>query len=256
VRWTRRQTVRALLSPVEAGRPGIEAFDAGQVMGPEVLYEAGQWRMWYTGMSRDRHESGFGYYRIGLATSADGREWSRAAEGRPVVDIGPARACDSVQSATPCVLREADGYRMWYAAWSPEFNHTLAAARSADGLQWVRENGGRPLTGLDPPLAFGPSVCRIGGRYLLLYMALQASRGLYAAVSSDGCAWEMANAGQPVLEPGDADAFDGAIVGHPSLLADGPRLRVWYTGYRRDPRGPVGLKLSIGLAEGTWHRPG
>jgi hypothetical protein len=251
VRWRRENGGRPLLSPGPAG-----AFDEGQVGFPEVLFDGVLYRMWYAGMSAGWHESGFGHYRVGLATSRDGVVWERANGGRPVLDLGPAGAPDEVQAGPAAVLAEAGGYRMWYAAWSPQRSHTIVAARSADGIRWTRENGGEPVRGLRPWEAYGPAVCRVGEQYYILFMALRAERALYAARSRDGIEWEMLAGGAPVLGPGATDAFDGHYAGHASIVQLGQTLRVWYTGYRHDPAGVRGMTLRIGLAEAALPQGG
>ena len=242
--WRRENGGRPLLSPGPAG-----AFDDGQVGFPEVVFDGALYRMWYAGMAVGWHESGFGHYRIGLATSRDGLAWERANGGRPVVDLGPAGAPDEVQAGPGAVLAEAGGYRMCYAAWSPRRSHTITVARSSDGIQWSRENRGEPVRGLRPPEAYAPAVCRIGEYYYMLFMALRAERALYAARSRDGIEWEMLAQGAPVLAPGRPDGFDAHQVGHACILRLGSTLRVWYTGYRLEPGGVRGLALRIGLAE-------
>lgn len=243
--WTRANAGKPVLEPGPDG-----ALDDGQVMGPEVLYDGETYRMWYTGQPRQRHSSGIGYYRIFLATSRDGVQWTRANAGRPVLDIGSEGAFDSVQAATPSILRDASGYQMWYAAWAPETGHVICAAHSRDGSAWQRNNAGRPVEGLTPASAYGPAVTRIGKRYLMLYMATGAQPELYGAISSDGGHWKMLNDGRPVLTRGQkAKDFDNAIAGHPFLMMQGNLLRVWYTGYRREPNGKFPWRLRIGLAE-------
>ncbi len=241
---------------LNAGMPVLvagqgEALDNGQLLAPVVRHDGSGYRMWYTGMPKILHESGIGYYRIFLATSEDGLCWSRANCGKPVLDVGPTGSHDEVQAATPTILKEDNEYLMWYAAWSPRFGHTICRARSRDGVVWVRENGGEPVQGLSPSVAYGPAVCRIGNDYLLLYMASGAETGLYGAVSTDTNHWRMLNDGAPVVPVGSPDAFDASIVGHASNLLTGDRMRIWYTGYRRDPRGVQNLILRIGLAELT-----
>jgi hypothetical protein len=236
------------------GRPVLDvglrgSFDDGQVMGPEVHFDGALYRMWYTGMSREWHASGFGHYRIGLALSDDGIAWRRENDGRPVLDLGPPGSADEVQAATPTIVREGDSWRMWYAAWSPTHNHTICSARSTDGIRWTREDRGEPIAGLDPSIAFGQAVARVGDRYLLVYQALKATRGLYAAESRDGRKWTMLHGGEPILSPGEPDDFDAAILGHPHMLVEGDRVRLWYHGFRREADGPAGAIVRIGTAE-------
>ncbi len=243
-RWQRENKGRPVLGPGPEG-----SLDGGQVMGPEVLHDGALYRMWYTGMAREWHSSGFGYYRIFLARSRDGVHWTRENSGLPVFDVGPEGAFDEVQAGSPSILREQGRYRMWYAAWSPRHGHTVCLAESEDGVRWRRANDSQPVRGLSPQQAYGQAVCRRRGEYVMLYMALEAEPGLYAASSADGVSWRMVNGGRPVLAPGSSGDFDDAVVGHPFLLDAKGRLQAWYTGYRREAGGVRGWRLRIGLAE-------
>lgn len=248
VHWTRLNEGRPVLSTGQSG-----AFDEGQVLAPKVRLESGVYRMWYTGMAAQWHSSGIGFYRIGLAESRDGVHWKRLNGGKPVFDLGPGGSYDEVQVATPAILREGRGYRMWYAAWSPATGHTICVARSRDGLRWQRENGGKPVAGL-PAGAYGPAIHREGDQYLLLFMAAGGrTRGLLGAISRDGMNWKMIGGGQPLLAPGAAGDFDDNFVGHAWFLKTPGSLRVWYTGHRREDQGIRGWRLRIGVAEARFH---
>jgi hypothetical protein len=151
-------------------------------------------------------------------------------------------------------VREKDGYRLWYAAWAPKFNHTICVARSTDGILWQRENGGQSVTGLNPSIAFAPAVCKVGAGYVMLYMALATSPGIYAARSDDGLTWQMLNHGKPVITP-SGEGYDRDLVGHPFLQCDGNGLRAWVTGYNRSQNGMKDWKLGIGLATAPLPNP-
>ena len=242
--WVRENGGKPVL---EIGPPG--SFDDGQILAPATQFDGQVYRMWYTGMSVNWHSSGLGFYRIGLVTSRDGVHWTRENNGQPVLDIGSAGSYDEVQAATPSILRQGGSYRMWYAAWAPKSGHTICVAQSQDGIHWRRENNGKPVGGLSPAGAYGPAVHREGNQYFLLYMATgETYRGLYGAVSSDGLSWRMLGEG-PLIPRGVRPDFDESLAGHPCLLRVQDRLRVWYTGYRREAGGVLGWKLRIGLAE-------
>ena len=175
--------------------------------------------------------------------------WTRENGGKPVIEVGASGSVDEVQAATPSIIKTEDGWRMWYAAWAPSSNHTICVAHSRDGIVWERENGGMPVEGLSPSIAYGQAVCRIGDRYVMMYMALKATRSLYAASSLDGLHWTMLNDGRPAIETGSSGDFDRDVIGHPYLLTVDGMLRAWYTGYECDPGGIANWRLRIGLAE-------
>ncbi|MGE3780089.1 MAG: hypothetical protein AB7F89_23070 [Pirellulaceae bacterium] len=248
VTWRRANRGEPVLTPGRAG-----AQDAGQVMGPHVLRDNDRFHMWYTGMDDRPTNKRIQVYRIFHAVSDDGISWQRTRDGNAVLDVGPADSPDAVQAATPVVLRDLEGagYVMWYAAWAESTGHTICVARSDDGIRWTRWNNGRPVTGLRPE-AYGMSVCRIGERYVMMYQVLKATRGLYAAISSDGVNWTALRERDPVLEPvADQKAFDSYILGHPDVHYEDGRLRVWYTGFTYHPS--TGLRPRIGLAAGKWN---
>lgn len=109
------------------------AVDPFLTASPYVLIEEGRWRMWYisgTGWTRvadgTRHA-----YHIRYAESADGHAWTR--EGRVCVDY----ASPSEHAfARPCVLRDGNLYRMWYAVRGDRYR--IGYAESNDGFRWRR----------------------------------------------------------------------------------------------------------------------
>ncbi|OLF19548.1 glycoside hydrolase family protein [Actinophytocola xanthii] len=74
-------------TPIFSGRPG--GFDGMHTCDPSVIRVAGTYFMYYTGAAGD-HAHG---NAIGLATSPDGRVWTRANGGQPIV--GAARDVDN-----------------------------------------------------------------------------------------------------------------------------------------------------------------
>jgi hypothetical protein len=111
---------------------------------PCVLIEDGRWRMWYL--------SGLGWadlargisasYDIRYAESADGVRWERT--GRVAIGLEPP---DEFAIARPCILRENQGYVMWYCVRSRDRPYRLGLAHSADGRAWMRDDGN---AGLEP----------------------------------------------------------------------------------------------------------
>ena len=102
---------------------------------PWVLIEDGRWRMWYASGERwEATETGpKHYYRIVYAESADGIRWEPT--GRVCIDFADER---EYAIARPCVLRDADGYHMWFSCRGSTYR--IGYASSVDGLTWTRKD--------------------------------------------------------------------------------------------------------------------
>ena len=247
IHWRRANNGKPVLGP---GQPG--AFDELRVEGGCTLYDkdSGIWRMWYTGLRKPGTEPRAANWkgvipagwecrlRIGLATSKDGIHWTRQNGGRPVVELGPIGSTGDLQVMYPTVVKEKDGYRMWYASNSISIPHTVSMATSPDGIHWTKHRHGAPVEGLGWYVT-GPAVSRRGDEYLMLCSPEDLEMNVWivrAAVSGDGFNWQVLNAGKSVAPAGPDLQFEGKRVAeegsthHPSAaIADGNVLRFWYT---------------------------
>ena len=249
--WTRANDGKPVMSPGAAG-----AFDECWVGSPWVMYDGKTWRMWYSGLMKPSGKPAPAYWkgkipagwepriRIGLATSTDGNHWERENDGKPVVDLGPPGATDDLQAMAPTVLKEGDGYRMWYASNSISIPHTISMATSEDGIHWTKANGGKPVEGLGWYIT-GPAVYRLADEYLMLYSRDipepneygAKGWGVAAAVSRDGVHWRVLNKGKAVAHPGPLPPLpesgvrageNGSTFHSSGMLRQGNALRFWY----------------------------
>jgi len=154
------------------------------VTSPCVRVEDGLFRMWYVSGFRweERKDQLVSYYHVKYAHSRDGIEWRR--EGHICIDLTPGET----NIARPCVLLDADGYRMWYSH-NAGSGYRLGYAESADGLNWTRldERAGILPSddGWDAGAQAYPWVVRLAGREVLLYNGNGYGReGFGAAVST------------------------------------------------------------------------
>jgi hypothetical protein len=103
-----------------------------------VLREGDRWRMWYAG-GGDRwvHADGVERpeYVLRHLESDDGVRWPDG--GR--VCLAPANE-DEHGFSRPCVLRDGDGWRMWYSRRTRSQMYRLGYATSSDGLDWQRHD--------------------------------------------------------------------------------------------------------------------
>ena len=116
---------------------------------PYVLREPGGWRMWYASTIRwvvvEGHPEPV--YVIKYAESDDGVSWRR--DNRTCIEpLHPEEA-----NARPTVVRDADGYRMWFCYRgsrgyrdNPGASYRIGYAESADGVVWDRKDD---LAGID-----------------------------------------------------------------------------------------------------------
>jgi hypothetical protein len=142
------------------------AVDPYLTASPWVLVENGCWRMWYvscTGWTlvggRARHS-----YHIRYAESSDGLKWER--DGTVCIDFaGP----EEHAMSRPCVMRDGDVYRMWFAARGAAYR--IGYAESRDGVHWDRDDAAAGITSSgewDAQMQAYPSVFdHEGSRYLL-----------------------------------------------------------------------------------------
>ena len=134
---------------------------------PCVLRDGPTWTIWYLSCvgwdlveGRPRHR-----YHIKVATSADGIAWDR--RGQVAIDF---RDESEYAISRPCVVRDPDRYRIWYAHRGVSYR--IGYAESADGIAWDRrdEDVGIDVSdsGWDSEMIAYPHVfdCR-GARYML-----------------------------------------------------------------------------------------
>jgi hypothetical protein len=182
-------------SVLPLGPPG--SIDAQQVGYVWVLKDGAEYKLYYSANDAQN------FWRVALATSSDGRTWTKVAgkgAGGAVLDLGPPGSLDAACAYQPTVVKERDQlYRMWYRACAtpgpPPFNGpsggAIGYAESNDGITWVK---------IPQP---GP-----GG----------------AAVAK-----------------GDAGSFDSGGLTTPAVLEDGDRWSMYYAGFDTSGRFLTGL---------------
>jgi len=107
---------------------------------PCVLVDEGRWRMWYVSATAWTRQAGEvrHHYHIKYAESTDGVHWVR--DGRVCIDYADAA---EYAISRPCVVKDADGYRMWFASRGDRY--AIGYAESRDGITWTRRDGERGL---------------------------------------------------------------------------------------------------------------
>jgi hypothetical protein len=105
-------------------------------------------------------------YHVKCAESDDGLEWRR--DGAVCIDYASE---DEYAIARPCVVRDSDGYRMWFAARGDRYR--IGYAESDDGIEWRRDDGRAGIDlgpdGWDAEMACYPYVLRHREHEYMLY---------------------------------------------------------------------------------------
>jgi beta-xylosidase len=238
---------------LDLGKPGT--FDAKGVTHPYVMRVDGEYWMWYGGIDGRRaidiglDPTHVRIEQVGLAHSNDGIHWQRAS--RPVLEIGQPDSVDSIQATGMHVFRKDGLFWMIYGAYNGK--HSLALAKSKDGINWEKANDGKPLTGLEGPEQLGPSVYVDEQEWFLLYGApWKGGWATFAATSIDGIHWTAKVPGQPILNDPPDGNFDTGGRGrnfsvHPSqIFLENELAKVWYMG--EDAVSPNAMRIGLMVA--------
>ena len=223
-----KKTARVLLS-----RGAPDSFDSTHAKYPCVLKVGREWWMWYNGRSSDSFTGA-----VGLATSPDGRVWTKANDGKPVLDHGGPGAADETKVDHPAVLFFDDQFHMWYTAGPRDSAYQICYATSDDGRQWHRQNAGRPVLGpgaagqFDARVVLHPAVVRDESGLLHLWyngVGPQPDFHVGHATSMDGITWKRENGGAPVLSAAPSPSRPEIYVYNVNVLREAGIYRMWYS---------------------------
>jgi predicted GH43/DUF377 family glycosyl hydrolase len=116
--------VKYAANPILKGVPGTWE-DAGMDR-PDVIKKDDMYYMYYSGIQGP-------YTRIGLATSTDGKIWTKSL-ANPVLDLDKG-AWDDTYVADCWVMKMNDEYYMWYRGHDGKYSH-IGLATSPEGISW------------------------------------------------------------------------------------------------------------------------
>jgi hypothetical protein len=136
---------------------------------PWVILDEGRWRMWYvsgTGWAIDGETVEHYLVHVRYAESDDGINWRR--DGAVAIDFAHP---GEYAIARPCVVRDDDCYRMWFAYRGEAYR--IGYAESPDGVRWTRHDDGVGITvsesGWDSQMLEYPCVFDYRGERHMLY---------------------------------------------------------------------------------------
>lgn len=222
----------AALHPEPVLAPGaLGAFDDAGVTPSCVVRHGDETRLYYTGWSLG--SSVPFYLAIGLAISRGGAPFQRVSQA-PVLGR---TANDPLMTASPHVLCDGDGWRMWYvscARWERNGDdvrhyYHLRHGSSRDGVRW--STTGRACLDFagDGEYAFSrPSVVRGGAGYEMWFSVRGDAYRLGYARSANGLAWLRSDEAAGLV-PSEA-GWDAEMVAYPHVFDHGGRRLMLYNG--------------------------
>lgn len=105
IEWTKH--------PAPVLEPLVDGFDNMAVYDPTVIYDNGEFKMWYIGVNEELFagEKSLGWH-ICYASSKEGKNWERYPDN-PVLRPGDF-PFEKNEVGSPCVIQEGNVYKMWY----------------------------------------------------------------------------------------------------------------------------------------------
>jgi predicted GH43/DUF377 family glycosyl hydrolase len=241
-KWTR-------VGPLfETGAPG--SFDARWCVLPHVVRMSDErWHLYYTG-NAGRGSGLSAFPGMGVATSPDGRTWSRLGDKPVLARSGEHGAADAVGVAGGSVLRvrQRDGSTHWrfYYTGCPTTGKqhalnqqkTICLAVSDDGLRWTKRGAVMlrdPDRDYEDIAVAGPVVHQeADGTFRMWYSAIGTRWGFYSicyAESDDGIHWRRGRkTGDNLQLTPQGTGWEQQMVEYPTVIREGDHLRMFYCG--------------------------
>ncbi len=236
--WTVRQ-----LPALPLGADG--EWDDEDVETPFITFANGNYHMYYC--ARGEPEGGEWSpevtYRIGHATSSDGLIWTKD-PNNPVLDLGGPGDWDELVSAEPSVVYKDGEFELFYVGGylegvegSEVLVLELGLATSTDGSSWTRY-AGNPVIVSAADNVYAPFVLYNGSGYELWYTGGPKGDPYFPEgpfwyyTSNDGRSWTKAE--QTALDKGSAGDWDSSGIFGPTVLIEGDKEKMWYSGYYLD----------------------
>jgi predicted GH43/DUF377 family glycosyl hydrolase len=227
------------------------SWDSGSVQEPWVIYENGEYKMWYTGQQLTTQS--ITVQSIGYATSPDGIQWTKYSDN-PVLTAGKSGDWDDKWVYRPVVVSTGSKYMMYYSGRSNAgtTGTQVGVALSNDGIHWDKQGPASAFSkltlsrsGWDSYSQFLGGVLKTGAGYMLAYYGSSATNDPYQiglASSSDGISW-FPYPDNPAITYGSSGSWNDGGVRHPVLIAVGDKYYVYYSVDKRNDGTRIGVTI-------------
>ncbi len=189
--------------------------------------------------------------------------WEHYSEG-PVLKVGTGNAWDNNWLQPETIIRQDSVFHMWYFGANKQWKGGIGYAVSADGINWEKHQD-NPILVKGEPGAWDEG--GIGGGYVLLINDTfyrwfwgwnndRSVRGIGLATSTDGITW-IEYEDNPVIPNAPTGTWDDFVtLQSPSIVYDGERYIMWYSGCKNEYKQPNYFTMKIGCATSpdgiTW----
>lgn len=226
-------------------------FDDVHIFAPCVALLDHSYHLWYCGSRGAVAERVF---RVGLATSSDGKQFDRHANN-PVLEFGDGR--HSIM--TPTLLRHTDGIpiremgklRMWFSSTDfldqgPQKGlHTLHESTSNDGISWSRPSRAQLEN------VYAPTILKDGDIYRLWYTDVSIVPWQFRhAKSSDGFEWTVDEI--PVVSMDQS--WENRNLFYPTVVKSDDVYLMYYGSYLANNSDKTAIGCAASLDGITWHK--
>ena len=186
------------------------------------------YKVWYSA------NDGSPNWRVMSSTLA---EDNTSGDRKLAIDLGPVGSLDSAQAFSQTVVKEKDGFTMWYGGHDGE-NWRILRATSADGVNWEKQGLALKLGDgqeFDSVHMTYPFVLNDENLYKIWYTAYDGKSHwrIGYADSQDGIIFKNRKAVLDVSGPGSLDCEH---VHTPVILKHGGIYSMYYAGYGGFPR--------------------
>ncbi len=196
-------------------------------------------------------------YNIWYSANDGSPNWRILSENRQIaIDIGRPGALDSGHAYSQTVLKEEQGFTMWYGGYDGE-NWRILRATSQDNKTWVKQgvclNLGEAGS-FDSVHVVYPYVIKVGDTYKMWYTANDGAKHwrIGYAASVDGIIFKERALN---LDVGPAGSLDAEHVQSPIVLKQGGVYIMWYAGFGGYP--PAWRILRATSLDGvSWQKQG
>jgi hypothetical protein len=240
---------------VSLGKSGD--FDDTHIFAPMVARDKGRFLLWYCGSQGFAHDLARQrtvderVFKIGLATSKDGKQFDRHAGG-PVFAIADGRR----SVLTPTVLRNADGsvlreagkMRMWFSSGTLGGGgrvHSIQETSSSDGIKWSKASP------VQIERAYAPTVIKTDDGYQMWYTVPGSYPWLMKhARSDDGQKWIVRK--EPVLKL--TQDWEHFLQIYPTVTKIGKVYLMWYASYLQADKQTTAIGFAVSLDGVRWYK--